>query len=53
MRNPDSANRRYTSLAWAAILGNEETFEYLLSIGHDEEEVSRVRVANFTFFIAF
>lgn len=43
MRNPDSAPRRYTSLAWAAALGHEETFEFLLSAGHDDEELSRVR----------
>lgn len=43
MRNPDPSNKRFTSLAWAAILGNEETFEYLLSVGHDDDEVSRVR----------
>ncbi|KAI0347159.1 ankyrin [Trametopsis cervina] len=41
MRNPDPTNKRLTSLAWAAILGNEETFEYLLSVGHDDDEVSR------------
>ncbi|KAI0682863.1 ankyrin repeat-containing domain protein [Cytidiella melzeri] len=41
MRNPDPANKRYTSLALAAILGNEETFEYLLGIGHDDDEISR------------
>lgn len=43
MRNPDTAPRRYTSLAWAAALGHEETFEFLLSVGHDDEELSRVR----------
>lgn len=42
MRNPDPANRRYTSLAWAAILGHTETFEFLLSAGHDDQEFSRV-----------
>lgn len=42
MRNPDSAPRRYTSLAWAAVLGHEETFEYLLTAGHDDEELSKV-----------
>ncbi|KDQ64623.1 hypothetical protein JAAARDRAFT_201934 [Jaapia argillacea MUCL 33604] len=41
MRNPDSAPRRFTSLAWAAILGHEETFEFLLSAGHDDEELSK------------
>ncbi|EIN10402.1 ankyrin, partial [Punctularia strigosozonata HHB-11173 SS5] len=41
MRNPDPANRRYTSLAWAAILGHTETFEFLLSAGHDDQEFSR------------
>lgn len=43
MRNPDPAPRRYTSLAWAAVLGHEETFEFLLSSGHDDEELSKVR----------
>ncbi|GJE84097.1 ankyrin [Phanerochaete sordida] len=41
VRNPDPTHRRYTSLAWAAVLGHEETFEYLLSIGHDDREISR------------
>lgn len=44
MRNPDPAPRRFTSLAWAAVLGHEETFEYLLSVGHDDEELSKVRL---------
>lgn len=43
MRNPDPSTRRYTSLAWAAILGHEETFEFLLLSGHDDEELSKVR----------
>ena len=43
MRNPDPGPRRYTYLAWAAILGHEETFHYLLMEGHDDEELSRVR----------
>ena len=42
MRNPDPNTKRYTSLAWAAIQGCEETFEYLLSQGHDDEELSKV-----------
>lgn len=41
MRNPDPATRRYTSLGWAAVLRHEETFEYLLAHGHDDEELSR------------
>ncbi|KIJ20276.1 hypothetical protein PAXINDRAFT_166374 [Paxillus involutus ATCC 200175] len=41
LRNPDSALKRYTSLAWAATLGHEETFEFLLTAGHDDEELSR------------
>ncbi|KAF8165227.1 ankyrin repeat-containing domain protein [Crassisporium funariophilum] len=41
MRNPDTAPRRYTSLAWAAVLGHEETFEFLLSTGHDDDELSK------------
>jgi hypothetical protein len=47
MRNPDPATRRYTSLAWAAALGHEETFEFLLTAGHDDEELSKVRVSYF------
>ena len=43
MRNTDPTGQRYTSLAWAAVLGNEETFEYLLTEGHDDNELSRVR----------
>jgi uncharacterized protein len=42
MRNPDPNTKRYTSLAWAAIQGCEETFEFLLSQGHDDEELSKV-----------
>ncbi|TFK75786.1 ankyrin [Pluteus cervinus] len=41
MRNIDTAPARYTSLAWAAVLGHEETFEFLLSAGHDDEELSK------------
>ncbi|KAF5364204.1 hypothetical protein D9756_000487 [Leucocoprinus leucothites] len=41
MRNPDPAPRRLTSLAWAALLGHEETFEFLLVSGHDDRELSR------------
>jgi ankyrin repeat protein len=42
MRNPDPSTKRYTSLAWAAVLGHEETFEFLLTAGHDDEELSKV-----------
>ncbi len=42
MYNPDPYNKRYTSLAWAAVLGHEETFEFLLSSGHDDHEYSKV-----------
>lgn len=45
MRNPDPSSRRLTSLAWAALLANEETFEFLLVFGHDDEDISRVRLA--------
>ncbi|EMD40798.1 hypothetical protein CERSUDRAFT_111383 [Gelatoporia subvermispora B] len=41
MCNPDPLNKRYTSLAWAAVLGHEETFEFLLSSGHDDHELSK------------
>ncbi|KIJ56703.1 hypothetical protein M422DRAFT_149726 [Sphaerobolus stellatus SS14] len=41
MRNADPVGPRYTSLAWAAVLGNEETFEYLLERGHDDDELSK------------
>ncbi|KAI3612356.1 hypothetical protein WG66_012220 [Moniliophthora roreri] len=40
-RNPDPTHRRYTSLCWAAVLGHEETFEFLLQNGHDQYECSR------------
>ncbi|KAE9397127.1 ankyrin [Gymnopus androsaceus JB14] len=40
-RNPDPNYQRYTSLAWAAVQGNEETFEFLLQNGHDDYECSR------------
>lgn len=42
MRNPDPTHKRYTSLAWAAVLANEETFEFLLSLEHDNQEYSKV-----------
>jgi uncharacterized protein len=42
MRNPDPNTKRYTSLAWAAVCGHKETFEYLLSQGHDDDELSKV-----------
>ena len=42
MRNPDPSMRRFTSLAWAAVLGHEEIFEFLLYAGHDDEELSKV-----------
>ena len=42
IRNPDPNTKRYTSLAWAAVQGCEETFEFLLSQGHDDEELSKV-----------
>lgn len=45
MRNPDISPKRYTSLAWAAVLGHEETFEFLLNAGHDDEEQSKVPMA--------
>ncbi|KZP32938.1 ankyrin [Athelia psychrophila] len=41
LRNPDPGPRRLTSLAWAAELGHEETFEFLLTEKHDDEELSR------------
>ncbi|OCH92907.1 ankyrin [Obba rivulosa] len=41
MRNPEPSSKRYTSLAWAAVLGHEETFEFLLGSGHDDHEVSK------------
>jgi len=43
MRNPDPGPSRYTSLAWAAVCGSEDTFDYLLGAGHDDEELSKVR----------
>jgi len=44
LRNIDPSPRRYTSLAWAAVLGHEETFEFLLTAGHDDEELSKVQI---------
>jgi hypothetical protein len=44
MRNPDTASRRYTSLAWAAVLGHEALFEFLMTAGHDDEELSKVPI---------
>jgi hypothetical protein len=41
MRNPDPGPKRYTSLAWAVVEGNEDMFEFLLNAGHDDEELSR------------
>jgi hypothetical protein len=46
MRNPDTAPQRYTSLAWTAVLGHDETFEFLLGAGHDDDELSRVWLSN-------
>lgn len=43
MRNPDPGPRRYTSLAWAAVLGHEETFDFLMTAGHDDAELSKAR----------
>jgi hypothetical protein len=43
MRNPDPGPKRYTSLAWAVVEGNEDMFEFLLNEGHDDEELSRVQ----------
>lgn len=43
MRNPDPSTKRYTSLAWAAVQGHEETFQFLLTEGHDDDELSKVR----------
>jgi ankyrin repeat protein len=42
IRNTDPGAARYTSLAWAAVLGHEETFDFLLAKGHDDEELSKV-----------
>ncbi|TRM67673.1 ankyrin repeat-containing domain protein [Schizophyllum amplum] len=41
IRNPDPDHKRFTSLAWAAVLGHEETFEFLLVSDHDEDEISK------------
>lgn len=51
MRNPDPAPRRYTSLAWAAVLGHEETFEFLLTAGHDDAELSKVHTLRSNIFL--
>lgn len=52
MRNPDPGPKRYTSLAWAAAEGNEEMFEFLLDVGHDDDELSRVRPTIFPFYLS-
>lgn len=52
MRNADPAQRRYTSLAWAAVQAHEEIFEFLLTAGHDDEELSKVRLSPFLFLCA-
>ncbi|KZT62898.1 ankyrin, partial [Calocera cornea HHB12733] len=46
IRNPDvdddgSSGEQYTSLAWAALCGHAEIFEYLLNSGHDDLELSK------------
>lgn len=43
LQNPDPGPSRFTSLAWAAACANEEMFDFLLSYGHDDEYLSRVR----------
>src|SRR5258707_6583498 len=43
MRNPDLSPKRYTSLAWSVVEGNEDMFEFLLNAGHDDEELTRVQ----------
>ena len=53
LRNPDPTHKRFTSLAWAAALGHEETFEYLLSMGHDDREISRVSEHDLTLRVRF
>ncbi len=53
MRNPDTSSKRYTSLAWAAVLGHEETFEFLLTAGHDDEEQSKVLITLINVFVAY
>ena len=47
MRNTDPGAARYTSLAWAAVLGHEETFDFLLAKGHDDDELSKVYLYSF------
>ena len=42
MCNPDPTPNWYTSLAWATVLGHEDTFQFLLTAGHDEEALSKV-----------
>ena len=52
MRNPDHGPKRYTSLAWATVEGNEDMFEFLLNAGHDDDELSRVWPTMFFFRIS-
>lgn len=47
IRNVDPAAPRYTSLAWAAVLGHEEVFDFLLSKGHDDDELSKVCLVSY------
>lgn len=42
IRNTDPGAARYTSLALAAVFGHEEIFDFLLTKGHDDEELSKV-----------
>lgn len=42
LQNPDPGPSHFTSLAWAAVCANEETFDFLLNYGHDDEYLSRV-----------
>lgn len=45
LRNTDA--NRLTSLSWAAMEGNIEVFEWLLlDYGHDDQELSRVRICH-------
>jgi hypothetical protein len=51
MRNPDPGPKKYTSLAWAAVEGNVDMFEFFLNEGHDDEELSRVRPFDIPFYV--
>ncbi|KAI0089329.1 hypothetical protein BDY19DRAFT_138828 [Irpex rosettiformis] len=47
MRNPDPTHKRFTSLAWAAILGNEETNMRVAGLKKRREKTERHGMSGF------